>query len=255
VSIDFIEKHVKLDLPAKFVHTHLPDAKKPFNLKAAHPQELTIKEVATMAAEYNIETSPKTIEDGTNAFFALCCRLIPRGHTIKTILANFSLKIPGEYNGSETHLPEGVYPVVKAHVGAFLQEFVKDNVNVTIDGHSDLEGRIAEAYDEKTLTTNDVCTIDEILTITGNGMKIEWDEAHKDDAGLFLIKDNTPDVKVTKVVVNEPRTLKIIVPTAKMEVGEAYRLKIVTQSSPSSSSNLLKDPRTIISDFTLTARQ
>jgi hypothetical protein len=54
--------------------------------------------------------------------------------------------------------------------------------------------------------------------------------------------------------VNEPRTLKAVVPAA-LAAGTAYRLKIVTQSSARNGAELLKNQWDVWPDFTLTARQ
>jgi hypothetical protein len=54
------------------------------------------------------------------------------------------------------------------------------------------------------------------------------------------------------VAVNTDKTLKVIVPP--LVIPSTVRLKLVTQSSVKGSSSLLKEPRTIISDFTLEAQ-
>jgi hypothetical protein len=52
--------------------------------------------------------------------------------------------------------------------------------------------------------------------------------------------------------VNEPRTLKVIVPA--LETGKAYVLKLVTQSSAKGGGALLKKVRDMRSDFILIAQ-
>jgi hypothetical protein len=52
--------------------------------------------------------------------------------------------------------------------------------------------------------------------------------------------------------VNEPRTLKVIVPALK--AGKAYSLKIVIQSSAKHGSGLLKNARDMRSEFLITAQ-
>jgi hypothetical protein len=59
-------------IAAKFVHAFLPDAKKPYNLRAVFQPELDIHGIAGKAEVYNIETSPKVIEEG----FTAACELI-----------------------------------------------------------------------------------------------------------------------------------------------------------------------------------
>jgi len=55
------------------------------------------------------------------------------------------------------------------------------------------------------------------------------------------------------LAVNEPRTLKAVVPTY-LDTGKKYRLMVVTQSSAKHSSTLLKETRVMRSEFSLTAQ-
>ena len=57
----------------------LPEAKKPFNLKAAHQPELDIHDIASKADVYNIGTSPKVIEEGMTAGMELIYYLAADG--------------------------------------------------------------------------------------------------------------------------------------------------------------------------------
>jgi len=99
---------------------------------------------------------------------------------------------------------------------------------------------------------DDVVTIGNLLTVHGFGLKIEGDEANKDIIGLFFERADGARAKAEIIAVNEPRTLKAIVP-GDLGSGNQYRLVIVTQSSAKSSSSLLKEPRRIQSEFTLAA--
>ena len=69
MALDFTVKDVMHKITAKFVHATLPDAKKPYNLKAVLQPELDVHGVASKADVYNIETDPKVIEEG---FIAAC---------------------------------------------------------------------------------------------------------------------------------------------------------------------------------------
>jgi hypothetical protein len=91
-----------------------------------------------------------------------------------------------------------------------------------------------------------------LLTIRGFGLKIEADEYHKDVVGLFFDNGHSIPPRAEILAVNEPRTLKAIVPGV-LAVGDEYTLKIVTQSSTRNSYHLLKEVREIYSDFKVTA--
>ena len=54
------------------------------------------------------------------------------------------------------------------------------------------------------------------------------------------------------LAVNEPKTLKAVVPPGLTE-GTAYTLRVVTQSSAKTHTHLLKELRVMNSEFTITA--
>ena len=259
MALDFAVKDVIHRIVVKFVHAFLPEAKKPYNLRAVHQPELDIHGVASKADVYNITTPPKVIEEGTMAFMELSHYLIADGYKLKTPLFNMKMRIPGEYDGSETHLPHGVFPVARLQTSASLREYLKSKVKIDFSGIEQSDGLIAEVYDEATGLSDEAVTIGNLLTVHGYGLKVDCDEEHEDEAGIFFepaasgqCAHCAAPVKVQIIAVNEPRTLKIIVPPGLVP-GSAYTLKIVTQCSTKAHSNLLKSARELRSDFILTA--
>jgi hypothetical protein len=188
-----------------------------------------------------------------NAGLELIHYLAADGFKIKTPLFTLKLRIPGEYDGSETHLPHGVHPVARLQTGAHFRKYLQEHIQVEFDGIDQSDGLIAEARDEATELVDEAATVGNLLTLHGFGLKLEGDEAHRDAIGLFFdLEEGGTPVKAEIIAVNEPRTLKVIVPA--LEAGKAYRLKIVTQSSAKSSYHLLKETRVMHSEFTLTAQ-
>ena len=124
MAIEFIVKDVIHNIVAKFVHTFLPEAKKPYNLKAMHQPELDIHGIASKADVYNLNVSPKVIEEGMNAGMELIYYLVADGYKIKTPLFNLRMKIPGEYNGSETHLNHDAFPSARLQQSASLRNYL-----------------------------------------------------------------------------------------------------------------------------------
>jgi hypothetical protein len=253
MALDFTGKDVIHKVTAKFVHAFLPEAKKPYNLRAVFQPELDIHEIASKAEVYNVETDAKVIEDGLVAGFELMYYLAADGYKIKTPLFNLRIRLPGEYEGAETGLNEGLYPEVRMQSAAPFREYIRDRVQVQFDGVDQAEGLIAEAVDEHSGQLDEVMTIGNLLTIRGYGLKIEGDDEHHDEVGLWFDDGQNPPVKTEILAVNEPRTLKTIVP-ATLGVGGEYALKVVTQSSAKRGAALLKTLREVRSDFMLTVQ-
>ncbi|MDR1074724.1 MAG: DUF4469 domain-containing protein [Treponema sp.] len=253
MAIDFTVRDVIHKVVAKFVHAFLPDAKKPYNLKAVFQPELDIHGIASKAEVYNIEAEPRLIEEGFSAACELIYYLSADGYKIKTPVFNLSIRLPGEYEGAETHLPEGVHPEARLQASAALRKYIRERVQVEFDGIDQRDGLIAEAVDEHTGQIDEIMTIGNLLTIRGYGLKIEADATHTGEAGLFFDDGENPPVKAEIIAVNEPRTLKTIVPLS-LAAGKDYALKAVTQSYSQRGGGLLKNPREVRSEFKLTAQ-
>ena len=252
MALDFTLKDVVHTVTVKFARVFLPNAKKPYHLKAVFQPELDIHGIASKAAVFNIETDPKVIEEGMTAGMALIYYLAANGYRIKTPVFNLKLRAGGEYDGSETSLPEGVYPEARVQVSAGLRKYLKEKVRVVFDGSDTADGFIAEALDEATGLRDEGVTPGGLLTIRGYGLKIAADAAHRDQAGLFFTTPAGQRVGPATLAVNEPRTLKALAP-AGLASGTDYRLEIVTQSPAKGGGTLLWNPREVRSEFSLTA--
>ena len=167
MAIDFEVKDTKHDVVAKFVPNHLPEAKKPYTLRAVFQPELDVHGLASKADVYNIDTDPKVIEEGFNAACTLIYYLTADGYTIKTPLCNSRLRLPGEYEGAETALADGLRPEIRFQAAARFQKYIGDTVRVDFDGIVDSDGLIAEVLDEKTGKLDELATINNLLTIRG----------------------------------------------------------------------------------------
>ncbi|MDR0583325.1 MAG: DUF4469 domain-containing protein [Treponema sp.] len=242
MALDFTVKDIIHQVIAKFVPNHLPNAVKPYHLKCVFQPELDVHSIASKADVYNIETDPKVIEEGFNTACALIYHLTADGYLIKTPLYNSRLRLPGEYEGAETALGEGLRPEIRFQAAAGFRKYIGETVRVEFDGIEDTDGLIAEALDEKTGQMDEVMTIGNLLTIRGYGLKIEGDEAHKAQMGLFFQPASGVPPKAEIIAVNENRTLKVIVPPG-LTPGASYTLWIFAMSSASGGSTLLKTVR------------
>jgi hypothetical protein len=231
----------------KFIHAYLPEAKKAYNLKTDHQPVLDIHGIASKAEVYNIGSSPKTIEQGLTDGMQLIKYLTADGFIIDTPLFKLKLRVPGEYDGSESRLPGEVHPVARLQTSASFRKYLKEKVKVEFGGIDQSDGLIAEAYDEASEIIDESATIGNLLTIRGYGLKI----AGESETGLYFEPSDGPSTKAAIIAVNEPKTLKVIVPA--LEPGKAYALKVVTQSSTKHGSGLLKTARELRSEFTVTA--
>jgi hypothetical protein len=106
-----------------------------------------------------------------------------------------------------------------------------------------------KVMDEATGLADDIITRNNLVTLRGYGLKIDGTEKHQDEIGLFFVSELTPQppVKAQIIAVNEPRTLKFIVPPELAE-NVQYYIQIVTQTSAKSGGWLLKNIRKLRTD-------
>jgi hypothetical protein len=251
MNLNFTLRDALHRLAVKFVPASLPSAEKPYHLRAAFQKELDVHDLALKAAVYNMKITPKEIEDGFNAAIELMYYLSADGFRIKTPLFTLWMRIPGEYDGHEEALPEGVFPVPKLRTTASYRQFLKDKVDLEFAGVEALDGVIAKARDEATGSVDEVMTRGDLITITGKGLKILGDEERKDLVGVFFVPESGVPIKAKSLAVNTRKTLKVLVPL-ELKAGESYQLAVETQSS-SRGGTMLKRVRDMRSSFKLVA--
>jgi hypothetical protein len=249
MSIGFKVKNITHRIAVKFAKAALPRAKKPYRLKSTGTV-LGIHELASKAETYNVSVDPLVIETGMTAGMKLIGHLIVEGYSFNFPLFSLKVGIPGEYDGTETRLPDGVFPKALFRASAELRRSLKDDADVVFIGMEDNAGRIGKARDEVTGRENETATVGGLLTVSGFGLRIEADKAHRDEVGLFFEDGGGMSIKAEIVAVNEHKTLKAVVP-AGLQAGKRYFLRIVTQSSAKDSRHLLQEPREVLSGFSL----
>jgi 3D (Asp-Asp-Asp) domain-containing protein len=252
MAIDFKVKDTYHKIVGKFVPAYLPEAKKAYNLKAVLQSELDIHGIASKASVYNIATSPKVIEEGFTAALELIYYLAADGYKIKTPLFNLRVRVPGEYDGGETKLPEGIFPEVRLTTSADFRNYIRENVQLVLDGIEVNNGYIANVDDADDGITDVVITIGGLISVHGYGLKVEGDADHANQIGVFFEAADGVRTKAAIVAVNEPKTLKLIVP-ATLTPNADYYLVVVTQSTVKNGAVLLKNTREVRSEFVLKA--
>jgi hypothetical protein len=249
MSIDFSLTDVIHKVIVKFVPAWLPGAKKKYYAKAVLQPELDIRGVASKASVYNISTSPKVIEEGFIAAEKLITYLIADNYRFKSDLFHVSVRVPGEYDGTETRLPEGVKPEVRLTVDDTLRNYVRNHVQVVFDGVEEINGFIGEVTDEATGLTDTVITPGNIVAVRGYGLKVEADEQHAGQTGVFLV-NSAGEIPVKAIALNEPRLLKLLMPDS-LTSGESYTILIRTQSPVRGGGTVLKEIREVKSTVLL----
>jgi hypothetical protein len=250
-------------IKAKFYPATLPKAKKPYNLRVESQTELDIFAIASKAEAYNFTTTPKVIEEGLSAGMQLIKYLAADGFRIKTPIFNLSVRVPSEYDGTEDHLPAGHHPKGRLNLSAEARKYFDQHVTIEINGKEDNAGYISEVIDTYDGSVDETLHLNYPFEIHGAGLKIVADEEHTGEEGLFIVLANDPSLSVPIdprfITVNEPHLIKAAIsltnagadfPVTHAGAELPIYLEIRTQSS-AKSSTLLRDIRTMRTDFTL----
>jgi hypothetical protein len=249
MALDFELQDVMHRIITKYYPAYLPTAKKKYVMRAVYQPELDIHGIASKAEVYNITTPAKVIEEGLGAGMELMFYLAADGYKIKTPVFTLKITVPGEYDGTETHLPEGIEPEGRLNLSSELRKYLGDRVKVQIDGIDEQDGFISEIV-------NDLGEVDfsinggALFTVRGVGLKIEADEEHRDVTGIFLEDAETGErkrIRVYDVALNTSKELRAIGPSGMFSGKECY-VVVCTQSSARGSGNLLKNVREVKSD-------
>jgi hypothetical protein len=256
MPLDFKSKDVMHRIITKFYPAFLPNAKKKYVMRAVYQPELDINGIASKAEMYNITTSPKVIEEGMIAGMQLITYLAADGYKIKTPIFTLKVTTPGEYDGTETHLPPGITPEGRLTLSPELRKYLGENVTIQIDGVEENNGMIAEIINNVTGEIDATINSGALFSVRGTGLKIEYDEFHTDETGLFLEDVNTAirtKIDMVNIAVNEPREIRAIAPQY-IGVGLSFYIVVCTQASVKSNGRPLKKVREMKSDFAVTVQ-
>lgn len=251
MELNFKLKDVMHRITAKFYPAWLPEAKKAYNLRAKYQPELDIHGIASKAAVYNITTSPKVIEEGMTAGMELIYYLAADGYKIKTPVFNLKVTIPGEYDGNETHLPEGVHPQGRLTLSSGLRSYLKEHVTLQFDGIDSNVGIITEVVNLVTGDIDQTVSPSLLFEIRGMGLKIGADADHANDVGIYFehVTDGSRmKVTPTNIALNEPRVIRAIVDD-DLTFGQMYYVVVRTQLTAAHGGSILKNVREVKSDF------
>jgi hypothetical protein len=153
--------------------------------------------------------------DRLPAAFIFRRRIMALDFKVKDIMHNVTAKFVHAFlpNAKKSYNLRAVFqPELDIHDIASKVEVY----NIETDPKVIKDGFIAEVLDEHTGFVNEVMIIGNLLVISGYGLKIESDAEHEPVVGLWF--DGPDAVTRAEIIpVNEPRTLKLIVPASPTE--------------------------------------
>jgi hypothetical protein len=211
-------------------------------------RSLGVKDICESAVSRGgADISSSSMEHAVNLFLKEMGYQLCDGFSVNTGWFTASVHIRGVFDSpAESFNPEKHTVLFEFHQGATLRKEL-ENVTVEILGVAETGIVIAQVFDVKTGSVNDLITPNRNLKITGEKLKI----AGEDPANgvCFIDEQGTrTQVDASDVVTNNPSELIIVTP--ELTAG-TYRLEVTTQFT-GSGGKVLNEPRTAIFDRPLT---
>jgi hypothetical protein len=235
-----------------FMANTLPKAKKQYIARPETLPYLNTGEVAAKADLYGQSIDAEEMVRYVNSYINLCAYLVADGYGIENALFRTRIRIPGEYDGYETSLPDGLYPEPRINTSLAFQAYIREHVKLDFKGIDETHGHMFIFLDEASGTDLKV-TRGGLFDIHGTGLKIAHDDepAHINTVGLWFVlaSNQATRIRVTAVAVNEPKQVIFVAPTT-LVANQVYSIEIVTQSSVKNSGWMLVNTRTVRSEQT-----
>jgi hypothetical protein len=219
-----------------------------FYAKVISERTLGVSDVCDSAVKRgNAPTSAEAMKINVELFFKEMEYQLKDGYSVNTGYFTAAPQVRGIFRNLTDRfdkLRHSVYFLFNQ--GEILRRGL-DEVEVEITGTGDAGILIAEVIDVKTGSVNDRITPNRNLRITGNKLKLAGEHP---DVGVYFVNEATGEqikVEADEIVDNKPSGLMIVVPEL---YSGLYSVKVTTQYS--GGSFMLKEPRTVLFDKTLT---
>ncbi|KXX69662.1 DNA-binding domain-containing protein [Flammeovirga sp. SJP92] len=198
---------------------------------------LTNEAIASRIKKEGSEYQAETIIELLNRADRIKSEGLAQGYSINTQFINARLGVSGVFY-------EQVFNPLKQQLKAVInltsnsREMI-EKTKVTVLGQAQTGPVLLRVVDSLTGETNNQITPNNAVTLFGDRIKIEGDDAHQEEVGLYFVNlDDQSKTKVAQLISNENKAVIFMVPS--LPKGN-YELELVTQRSLN---KLLKSPRT-----------
>jgi hypothetical protein len=228
----------------------LPTVKEPYIARTSGEKLLTVEEIcASLKNRGGFTGDYGQVVTNAKQFFDEAAYLLCDGYGLNMGYFSIHTRVGGGWKTVDEANDRIKHPVgFSFRVRRPLAELA-DRIELDAQGITSNEGFIGEALDEATGSLDETATIGNILTITGSGLKVAGDG----DCGVYFQSEDDQSLTRLVLAVNEPKTLKVVVPA--LPAGNEYRIVVKTCTPTGKHGGQLKTMRTIISDFTLSITQ
>ncbi|MDR1623443.1 MAG: DUF4469 domain-containing protein [Tannerellaceae bacterium] len=211
-------------------------------------KSLTEDDLIRLAVNRGTDINPETLRASIKILKEIAIREIANGASVQFGLGYFALDVKGVFVGDNAKWNPKVNSLhAKVTASAELRTAIQ-NVHVEVLGMASSGTVINSVTDVSSGEVNTRLTPGGGVNLEGTKIKIAGQDGRN---GLMFLDANNIvyDVYPKSILVNDPKKISFIVPA--LPKGE-YRLRLTTQYS--TSSTLLKEPRTVEFGYPLTVK-
>jgi hypothetical protein len=202
-----------------------------------------------LAVSRRTDLNPSTLRSSLNILKEVAIEELANGASVYFGLGYFNLLVNGVFVGDHAPWDPSKHSLhVKATPIAEVRNVIK-NIHVNVLGMAQSGLFINSVFDVTSGEENTRLTSGGGVNISGSKIRIAGDDPSN---GIYLTEQHTgviAHLAATAVIVNEPSKVSFIVPAA-LPSGD-WKLSLTTQFS--NNQTLLKEPRTYVFDYVLTA--
>jgi hypothetical protein len=235
----------------KLYPSHLPAVKGLYIARTSNEKALRVEDVcAALKNRAGFTGDYSTLVENVKAYFDEAAYQLCDGYAVNTGYFSLYPNIGGTFKSLHDTFDREEHPLTfRLRIGSRFRRLAKA-VNIAVEGLGSRFGSVSQFIDKSSKAENSIITGGGIFIISGKRIKVAGDN---EKCGVYFetVGEGNTRIKVPEdFIENVPTKIIGIVP--ELLPAKSYRVVVVTQFSGSSNA-FLKKPRTIVSDFELTA--
>ena len=253
-SSDVAKGDARHKIRIKLYKNYLPKVKGKYISRTHNQKTLSVEDVCReLKRRTTYEGDFNSTVKAINAYFDEAVYQVCNGHAVKTRYFSIRSNVGGTFDSPRESYDREKNPISYSFRALAELNRNSDATDVEIDGVADTKGFIDEFFDVSIHGVNDAVSSNDQFTLTGDKIKVISD-GKTEGCGIFFVDSSDPSIRVpvTKHFAENSAT-KVIGITPALTASAKYRVEIVTQYT-GSANVFLKQPRTLLSDFELTAK-
>jgi hypothetical protein len=234
--------------------TQLPNAKEPFIARCEEEEVLSIQQLADdLKLRGGYKGNIEDLVDGVNQLIAEAKFQVADGFGVNLGICSVHPGIGGEWTSPDEAHDRKKHPVrFRARIMPEMRK-MSETIDLECKGLVPQNGEIDSVTDFVSGKVNSEVTIGNFVDVRGRGLRIAAPKNPTEETGVWAVDETGKATRCALVAVNQMRRLRFVLP-AGLTDGKKYRVRVVTYASVRKRDLLIKNHRTMETNFQVTAK-